>query len=120
MHNSKNKEVQKYLENILNDDEQKYQILQELRKIVFSIDSSVSEKIMYGGIIFTVKSDIGWIFVYKNHVSFEFSDWYKLKDSDNILEWNWKFRRHVKMEDFSDIWVKNVLSFVKQAIEISN
>ncbi|NRA87903.1 MAG: DUF1801 domain-containing protein, partial [Rhizobiales bacterium] len=46
---------------------------------------------MYGGLVFELeegnrKTSIGGVFISRNHVSFEFSNGYLLKDDDKILE----------------------------------
>lgn len=116
MNTSKNKQVQDFLEDMMNLDESKYEVFQVLRNIVFGIDDSIEERIIYGWIMFTAESDFWGIYASKNHISFIFSNGYLLNDPDKILEWGWKFRRHIKIEDFSDIKNKDVESFVKQAL----
>ena len=78
---SKNIETQKFIENIEILDHEKYLILQQLREIVFDNYPKVKERMMYGGIMFSQQKDFGGVFVYKNHISFEFSDGYKFDDA---------------------------------------
>ena len=65
---------------------------------------------MYGGIIFSLADDFGGIFVYKNHVSFEFSYGYKLDDPSKLLEGNGKYRRHLKIKSIEDLEIKKIFS----------
>lgn len=116
MTKSKNEQVQKFLDEIEMVDDEKFNILQELRKIVFKVHKKVEERIMYGGIMFSLENDFGGIFASKNHVSFEFSNGYTMKDPKKLLEGTGKFRRHLKITSLEDIKEKDVIFFVKQAV----
>lgn len=96
----------------------KYLILQNLREIVFGIYPNTNERIMYGGILFSMDEDFGGVFVYENHVSFEFSNGYKFEDPKNLLEGKGKYRRHLKFKSMEDIAAKDVKFFVNQAVDI--
>ena len=98
MKKSKDIEVQKLLDNIKILDSSKYQILQQLREVVFDNYPAVKERKMYGGILFSLEEDFSGIFAYKNHVSFEFSYGYKFSDSNKLLEGKGKYRRHLKLK----------------------
>ena len=98
-------------------DDTKHQILEAVRTIVFENFPKVEERMMYGGIIFSLQEDCGGIFVYKNHLSFEFSLGFKFKDPENVLEGNGKFRRHLKIKSMEDIENKTLDFFVKQMEE---
>jgi len=116
MKKSKDERVNTFLEetNILNGEQ--FNILQKLRGIVFKIYPKTKERMMYGGIMFSLDDDFGGIFVRKNHVSFEFGLGFKMNDHNNLLEGSGKFRRHLKIKALSDIQDKNVEYFVKQAV----
>jgi len=116
MKGSNNEQVQKFLEEMMLFDDEKFNILQELRKIVFKIYTDTNERMMYGGIMFSIVDDFGGIFVRKNHISFEFGNGFKMKDPNKILEGTGKFRRHLKITSPSDIIDKNIEFFVKQAV----
>ncbi len=119
MINSNDKKVQNFLEEIRMIDFEKFEMLQELRKIVFDNSSDVKERISYGGIMFSHNSeDFGGIFVRKKHISFEFSLGINMKDPDNLLEGKGKFRRHLKIRSKADIEIKTTDNFVKQALKI--
>ncbi len=106
--------VQKFLEDFEMFDGQKFLILQELRKIVFEIFPTVKERIMYGGIMFSLEEDFGGIFPSKKHISFEFGAGIKMKDPESFLEGTGKFRRHLKIKNIDEIESKNVKFFVAQ------
>ena len=114
MENSKNKKVQNFLNDIkmLNDD--KYSILQKLREMVIQQFPEVGERMMYGGIMFSLEGDFGGVFVYKKHISFEFGNGATMKDPKGLLEGSGKLRRHLKFSSLSDINDKDVVFFLKQ------
>lgn len=114
MDKSKDEQVQKFLEDILMIDPVKFETLQKLRKIVFTNYPKTNERIMYGGIMFSLKNDFGGVFASKNHISFEFSFGVNMKDPHKILEGSGKLRRHLKIRAISDIEDKKVDFFVKQ------
>ena len=116
MKKSKNEQVQKFLEEIMLLDSDKFEILQNLREIVFSNYPKVKERIMYGGIMFSLEDDFGGLFVRNNHISFEFVSGVYMNDPHNILEGTGKFRRHLKVRSLTDIEDKEVDYFVKQSL----
>ena len=85
MKNSSDIKTQEFIDRIENLNNIKYLILQELRKIVFDIYPKTNERIMYGGILFSLNEDFGGIFVYENHISFEFSNGYTMDDPNKLL-----------------------------------
>lgn len=118
MKKSNDTETQNFIDNIKVLDNTKYQILKKLREIIFDNYPEVKERIMYGGIMFSFKEDFAGLFVYKNHISFEFSYGYKFNDSENLLEGKGKYRRHLKLKSLDDIQIKKAVFFVKQIKEI--
>lgn len=112
---SKDEKVQEFLDGIKETDTNKIEALLEMRSIVFDTLAGVSERMMYGGIMFTYKEeDFGGLFVSKNHISFEFSKGVELIDPDKVLEGKGKFRRHLKIRDTEDIKEKKIQFFVEQ------
>ncbi len=111
---SNNKNVQKFLEDNKEINAEKYDIVQACRKIVFAIFPQVSERIIYGGIMFTLSDDFGGVFISKKHVSFEFTHGYLFKDPKKHLEGSGKFRRHLKLKSIDNVTNKQVEFFVKQ------
>lgn len=115
MKKSVNKEVQKFIDQIAKSDPEKHQIVEELRNLVFDNFPDVKERIMYGGIMFSLAIDFGGVFVYKNHVTFEFGNGYLFQDPEKLLEGKGKCRRHLKMTCLEEIKTKKVEFFVKQS-----
>ena len=99
-------------------DYEKFQILEKLRIIVFDNFPNAEERFMYGGImLFDEDQDFGGLFIYKNHISFEFSAGSTFKDPKNLLEGSGKFRRHLKLISKKDIVSMDVDKFLKQALK---
>lgn len=115
---SVDKKVQDFLEQTRMVDDAKYQIVEALRKIVFEHYPKTMERIMYGGILFSLTDDYGGVFVYKNHVSFEFSLGYQFKDPEKLLEGGGKYRRHLKFRSMEDIEAKKVDFYINQIKEV--
>lgn len=117
MPKSRNKKVQDFLDEILIIDNEKHIILNAMREIIFDNYQTTNERMMYGGIMFSIDNDdFGGLFVRKNHISFEFIKGFLMKDPNKFLEGNGKYRRHLKIKSIDDIQNKNVEYFLKQAI----
>jgi hypothetical protein len=114
---SKDPKVQEFLDKIKQDDISKCNALETLREIVFKIHPETTERMMYGGIMFTAKNeDFGGIFVRKNHISFEFGNGIAFDDPNKLLEGTGKQRRHLKIKPDVNILNYDVEFFVNQAI----
>ena len=114
---SKNKKVQEFLDEILIVDNEKHLILNAIREIVFENYHATDERMMYGGIMFSLDTDdFGGLFVRKKHISVEFIKGFLMKDPNKLLEGNGKYRRHLKIKSIDDIQNMNVEYFIKQAI----
>ena len=100
----------------MKSDECKFDILKKMRDIVFKLSPEINERMMYGGIMFSLDDDLGGVFVRKNHISFEFSNGYQFNDPKKLLEGTGKFRRHLKIRSLTDIKSKELYFFVKQAV----
>ncbi len=110
-----NKGVQAFIEKLGSTDPIKHQIVEASRKLVFENFPKAAERMMYGGILFSLDEDFGGVFAYKNHVSFEFSIGFKFSDPDHLLEGKGQFRRHLKMKTLQEVETKMLDFFVKQA-----
>jgi len=94
-------------------------IIRSLRNIVLSIAPDAEEKVMYGGIVFTLPNRMFCgLFLRKNHVSVEFDLGYLLKDPEQFLEGSGKFRRHLKLFNNQDVKTKKTEYFIKQSYKI--
>lgn len=114
---SQNDKVQNFLDEVLIFDEVKHTYLMELRGLILNLYPKAEERMMYGGILFSLHSeDFCGLFVRKNHISLEFSNGKRMKDPKGLLEGTGKFRRHLKLKSAADIKNKDAAYFVKQAI----
>lgn len=102
MENENQKKVALFVEGIRMLSEEKYQIIMEMRKKVAKTNPDVKERMMYGGIMFSLEEDLGGVFAYTKHISFEFGLGYKFDDPDHLLQGKGKFRRHLKIESMND------------------
>jgi hypothetical protein len=117
MKQSQDPKVQQFLDELQEFAPQQYEIVQTARKIVFGQNAEVTERIMYGGIMFTKDDDFGGIFAYEHHVSFEFTKGYTFADDDKLLEGNGKYRRHLKLKSLADVEEKNLTYYIQQALQ---
>ena len=113
---SKNEDVQKFIEETLEFGGEKGKLLRKMRDLIFKNFPEVNEKFMYGGIMFYIDNPFCGLFVYKKHISLEFSNGAEFTDPDKLLEGNGKFRRHLKVSSPEDIEAKKVSYYVKQAL----
>ncbi|HHG89276.1 MAG TPA: DUF1801 domain-containing protein [Devosia sp.] len=94
---------------------QKAAIVSQVRELVKSIFPGVGERVMYGGIFFSLNSDFGGVFVYKTHVSVEFTNGAHMRDPEHHLEGSGKLRRHIKLRSIGEIESKQLAFYVRQA-----
>ncbi len=116
MKHSNNPKVQAFINDIESHDSEKFTILQALRQQVFTIYPQVGERMMYGGIMFSLETDFGGLFVYKKHLSFEFSNGSEMDDPNQLLEGSGKYRRHLKFSNNADIDTKELAFFLHQVV----
>lgn len=98
------------------------QITQEIDEIIREVCPDAGRRSMYGGIVFEVeagnpKTMVCGHFIYKNHVSLEFTKGNELRDLEHVLEGKGKYRRHIKLTNQSDIRAKSVRSMIEQAFD---
>ena len=114
---SSNEKVNEFLVDIQSTFPTKVETIKEIRKIFFKENPEIIEEIKYGGITFNLSEElIGGIFVYKQHISIEFSHGAQFTDSDGFLEGKGKLRRHLKILNLDDVKTKKVDIYIKQAV----
>ncbi len=117
MQKPQNKAIQEFLQDGLIVDDEKYNILISVRDIIFSLRPETKEKIMYGGIVFSLENEMySGVFVNKKHVSLEFSKGYLMDDPNRHLEGKGKYRRHLKLFKIEDISLKETAFYINQAV----
>ncbi|HKL07853.1 MAG TPA: DUF1801 domain-containing protein [Bacteroidales bacterium] len=98
-------------------DAERYDILIEIREIIFNHFPRTDERIMYGGIVFFLHDEMfSGLFLNKKHITLEFSKGFLMEDPNRTLEGKGKYRRHLKILKKDDILGKGVSFFVKQAV----
>lgn len=112
-----NEAITLFLNDLRATDEETFLLMQSLRQTVAEICPNVSERIIYGGIMFSLQDDFGGVFPYKKHVSFEFAQGYLLDDPETLLEGKGRYRRHLKLRSIDEIAQKQVRNYVKQAVK---
>ncbi len=114
---SSNEKVNAFLIDIQSTFPDKFETIEEIRKIFFSANPEIDEEIKYGGIAFNVSGQlISGIYVYKQHISIEFSHGAQFTDRDGFLEGKGKLRRHLKILDINDVKNKAINTYIKQAV----
>jgi hypothetical protein len=92
------------------------ELVQLIRKEIYTLLPDAGERVMYGGLMFTAgKEPFCGIFAYTAHVSVEFSQGALLSDPAQVLEGKGKFRRHIKIYQPSDIQSKQLSDYLARA-----
>lgn len=107
--------VEDFLATLKKDNPDQYDTVMSVRTLVQKIYPKVQERIMYGGIMFSLEEDFWGIYPYESHCSFEFRHGSSMQDVPWSLEWGGKHRRHVKLSSSEDIQEKNLAYYVEQA-----
>lgn len=99
------------------------QITLGINKLITEIAPSAAGRPMYGGIIYELEpgnsvTAVCGHFIYKAHVSLEFSKGYLLDDPSKHLEGSGKYRRHLKLRDIGDIEELAVATYLQQAFSL--
>lgn len=103
--------IAKLLEDIRLLSEDRFKLVQSLRKVILGLEG-ISEEVKYGGILFAAGKPFCGIFSYANHVSLEFSAGAALPDKHKVLEGDGKLRRHIKLATIQDIESKHVRDYL--------
>ncbi|MDC0948448.1 DUF1801 domain-containing protein [Gammaproteobacteria bacterium] len=109
--------VNDFLSDIQRLSTDQFELAMAIRRIFLTADENLVEEIKYGGLTFKSSNAlVGGIYVYKAHVSIEFSNGADFIDPNSILEGSGKKRRHMKIFNNDDITNKNVHYYVNQAV----
>ncbi len=90
-------------------------IANSARARILELADTVDEEVKYGGILFAAPEPFCGIFVYKQHVSVEFSHGAKIADPHGLLEGKGKGRRHLKLHTLEDIENKHLVDYLQLA-----
>ena len=92
-----------------------YEIANSVRTSILQLADAVDEEVKYGGILFAAPEPFCGIFVYKQHVSVEFSHGAKIADPHGLLEGKGKGRRHLKLHTLEDVENKYLMDYLRLA-----
>ena len=92
-----------------------YEIANSVRTRILELAGTVDEEVKYGGILFAAPEPFCGIFVYKQHVSVEFSHGAKIVDPHGLLEGKGKGRRHLKLHTLEDVENKHLANYLQLA-----
>ncbi|MGH1364791.1 MAG: DUF1801 domain-containing protein [Calditrichia bacterium] len=101
------------------------QMLADLEaEIINFITSNLADIISepkYGGLLFkSGKNDhFCGVFVYKEHLSIEFGEGYRLTDPDGLLHGKGKYRRHLKYAERGEVNWDALLRFLKEGAQLA-
>jgi hypothetical protein len=109
--------ITKFLEDIRSLGEERFNLVQTLRKDVLGLNSTISEEVKYGGILFAADKPFCGIFSYTKHVSLEFGEGASLPDKYKVLEGEGKLRRHIKLLSQDDITARHVREYLVLALK---
>ncbi len=111
------KEVNEFLLDIERISSNQFNTVIAIRKLFFTAKSDLAEGIKYGGIAFSISNDlIGGIYIYKKHISIEFSRGADFNDKHGKLEGKGKKRRHLKILPCDDVNIELIDFYIKQAV----
>lgn len=109
--------ITQLLEDIRSVDEDRFELVQALRQRILDLDSTVSEEVKYGGLLFSAGTPFCGVFAYAKHVSLEFGAGASLPDPHQVLEGAGKLRRHIKLTTLQDIADKHVAEYLALALQ---
>jgi len=107
--------VEQHLDALRRSNPDHHELVQRIRQTVLDVVPDVSERVMYGGIMFSAPVDFCGVFSSSKHVSIEFSRGSSLSDDCDVLEGTGKLRRHIKVRVLDDLETKHVRDYVAQA-----
>ncbi|MCH7343364.1 DUF1801 domain-containing protein [Pelomonas sp. CA6] len=111
------KTVQGLLEDIRLLSEEHHAVVVAARALVHQTLGAVDEELKYGGLLFSAGGvQLGGVFAYKQHVSFEFSHGAAIADPHGHLEGAGKGRRHLKLRGLQDLRDKQLAAYLVLAL----
>ena len=92
-----------------------HEIANNVRTTILQLAGAIDEEVKYCGILFAAPEPFCGIFVYKQHVSVEFSHGSKIVDPHGLLEGKGKGRRHLKLHTLEDVENKHLTDYLRLA-----
>lgn len=113
-----NDKVQEFLDDLQTSSPQRFEIVSTIRELFSATTPPLEEGFKYGGITYSFSGDlVGGIYVYKEHLSIEFSNGAHFPDPHNVLEGGGKGRRHIKIRELKDIEEKSVSFYIQETTQ---
>lgn len=109
--------VDALLDDILQADPERHQLMLSLRRLILSVDPAITHSVKHGGLLFSAGSPFCGLFSYERHVSLEFSRGADLADPHAVLEGDGTKRRHIKLHHRDEVFKKNVRDYVERAVQ---
>jgi hypothetical protein len=94
---------------------ERYGVVQAARNAIYSVVPNATERVMYGGFMFSGDAQFCGVFAYKEHVNVEFGRGCDLPDPHGVLEGSGKLRRHIKLFSVTDMKTKFLELYVDAA-----
>lgn len=107
-----NQKIKNLLEDWQTANPDLYEIANSVRTRILELADTVGEEVKYGGILFAAPEPFCGIFVYKQHVTVEFSHGVEIEDPHGLLEGKGKGRRHLKLHTLEDIENKHLTDYL--------
>lgn len=107
--------VTTFLETLERSNPSSSALVHEIRQIIRATVTSATERVKYGGLVYSVGEQFCGVFSYKDHVSIEFSRGAAMSDPHSVLEGTGKHRRHIKLFTHADISTKSIVFYVGMA-----
>ena len=105
--------IEAYLRDLREHSFEFHDMVLRIRSLLLETCPGLTEAVKYGGIVFLKNEElVGGIFVYREHVSVEFSQGSSFPDPDAVLEGKGKYRRHIKLRGLEEIEAKHVAGFI--------
>lgn len=111
--------VEQFLNDLQLADPERYEWVRLIRQAIYALAPDVSERVMYGGLMFSAPTPFCGVFAYSEHVSLEFVNGCELDDPHGVLEGKGKLRRHIKIRAAAEIAAKHLSEYLEQAYALS-
>ena len=110
--------VEQLLDDLMLANPDRHALVQAARKAIHATVPAATERVMYGGCMFSAPRQFCGVFAYAEHVSVEFGRGCDLDDPHGVLEGQGKLRRHIKLRTVAEVESKHLVDYVRQAWEL--
>lgn len=98
------------------------QTVDKVRGIITKIAPEANEREMYGGLVYELpdtkpKRLFAGVFKRKGYVTIEFDKGAELTDPLGVLEGTGKDRRHIRLDDVSEVETKKILDYLTRSLK---